>query len=185
MRNGNYCAFYVSEPFNETALGAHASKDFCYYNLLRSWKGGNPGFPFVDSHAMTYNVRDGSSWELTLKPRLRERLRASKNIVLFLSSATVNSAALREEVDYGINNQGLPAIVIYPEYGTKESLLTGAMLSSDIRALWNRLPVFRDSMQHVPTLHVPMNKALITQSLRDPDLMLPTKTNTGIYRYSP
>ena len=24
---GNYCAFYVSEPFNESALGAHATKD--------------------------------------------------------------------------------------------------------------------------------------------------------------
>ncbi len=26
--NGNYCAFYVAEPFNEGALGAHATKDF-------------------------------------------------------------------------------------------------------------------------------------------------------------
>ena len=185
MRDGNYCAFYVSEPFSETSLGAHASKDFCYYNLLRSWKGGDATFPFVDSHAMTYNVRDGSSWELTLKPRLRQRLRASKNVVLFLGSATVNSAALREEVDYGINDQSLPVIVVYPDFATKESLLTGANLSGSVRALWNKLPVFRDSMHQVPTLHVPMNKALIAQSLRDPNLMLPTKTSPGIYRYNP
>ena len=118
-RNGNYAAFYVAEPFNASALGAHATKDFCYYNMLRAWKGKDSSFPFNDSHDKTYNVRDNSDWELTLKPRLRERLRSSKNIVLFLSSNTVSSRALREEIDYGINDQGLPVIVIYPEYDSK------------------------------------------------------------------
>lgn len=32
-RTGNYCAFYVAEPFNQNNLGANAAKDFCYYNL--------------------------------------------------------------------------------------------------------------------------------------------------------
>ena len=31
-RNGNYVAFYVVEPFNASALGAHATKDFYYYD---------------------------------------------------------------------------------------------------------------------------------------------------------
>ena len=119
-RNGNYSAFYVSEPFNPSALGANATKDFQYYNLLRAWKGAESNFPFIDSHDKTYNVRDGSDWESTLKPRLRERLQKSKNIVFFLSSVTANSRALREEIDYGVNDQGLPVIVIYPEYDTKE-----------------------------------------------------------------
>lgn len=44
-KNGNYCAFYVSEPFSEKGLGAHASKDFVYYNTLRMWKGGWQYFP--------------------------------------------------------------------------------------------------------------------------------------------
>ena len=102
-RNGNYAAFYVTEPFGESNLGAHATKDFVYYNLLRTWKGQDRTFPFIDSHNKNYNVRDGSDWERTLKPRIRERLRNSKNIVLFLSTITKNSRALREEVDYGIN----------------------------------------------------------------------------------
>ena len=114
-RNGNYSAFYVSEPFSESSLGAHAAKYFQYYNLLRAWKGKDNLFPFNDSHNKTYNVRDGSDWEKTLKPRLRERLKCSKNIILFLSSITKNSKALREEIDYGINILGLPIIVIYPE----------------------------------------------------------------------
>ena len=94
-RSGNYTAFYVSEPFNYSSLGANATKDFCYYNALRMWRGSDSSFPFVDSHDTTYSVRDGSDWESTLKPRLRERLRSSKNIVLILSSTTANSYALR------------------------------------------------------------------------------------------
>jgi hypothetical protein len=157
-KNGNYCAFYVAEPFNESALGAHATKDFLYYNLFRLWKGKDNSFPFNDSHGKTYSVRDGSDWESTLKPRLRERLRNSKNVILFLSERTVNSRALKEEIDYGINSLKLPVIVIYPEYDTKESLLNNSSLKDEIKNLWNNLPILRDSMNEVPTLHVPMNK---------------------------
>ena len=184
-RNGNYVAFYVAEPFSPSALGAHATKDFCYYNLLRSWKGADASFPFIDSHDKTYNVRDNSDWETTLKPRLRERLRASKNIVLILSANTISSRALREEIDYGINDQGLPVVVIYPGFGTKEELLAGGALNQAVKSLWDRMPVFRDSMNKVPTLHVPMTKNLIESALKDSDFMLATKTEPKIYRFSP
>lgn len=184
-RNGNYAAFYVAEPFNASGLGAHATKDFVYYNMLRAWKGADSSFPFNDSHDKTYNVRDNSDWETTLKPRLRERLRSSKNIVLFLSSDTANSKALREEIDYGINEQGLPVIVIYPGYDTKESLLTNGSLKPAVKKLWDNLPVFRDSMKNVPTLHVPLNKNLIKTSLQDKDFMVTTKKDPGIFRYNP
>lgn len=184
-RNGNYTAFYVSEPFNPSALGAHATKDFYYYNMLRAWKGADSSFPFNDSHDKTYNVRDNSDWESTLKPRLRERLRNSKNIVLFLSSETASSSALREEIDYGINDQGLPVIVIYPEYDTKASLLTNGSLKQAVKNLWSNLPVFRDSMKNVPTLHVPLSKSLIENSLRNKDFMIDSKTTSDIYRYNP
>lgn len=40
-RNGNYTAFYVSEPFSVSSLAAHATKDFVYYNLLRAWNSKN------------------------------------------------------------------------------------------------------------------------------------------------
>ena len=49
----NYPAFYVSEPFSESSLGAHASKDFCYYNLLKAWKSSDNSFPFRKSAALT------------------------------------------------------------------------------------------------------------------------------------
>lgn len=183
VRSGNYSAFYVAEPFNPGTLGAHGTKDFCYYNLLRTWKGADSSFPFIDSHATTYNVRDGSDWEATLKPRLRARLRSSKNIILFLSSTTVNSRAIREEIDYGVNDQELPVIVIYPEYATKEDLLMNGSLKQAVKNLWANIPIFRDSMHSVPTLHVPMKKDLIKTALNEPGFMLPTKNKAGVYRY--
>ena len=182
-RNGNYSAFYVAEPFSETALGAHMAKDFRYYNLLKTWKGGDATFPFIDSHAKTYSVRDNSDWETTLKPRLRERLRASKNIVLFLSDVTINSRALREEIEYGIDDQGLPVIVIYPDYDSKEQLLSNGKLKQDIKDLWGKVPAFKTHMSKVPTLHVPLSKSIISAALKDQDFMLSTKAKADCYHY--
>ena len=184
-RNGNYSAFYVSEPFSTSNLGAHATRDFVYYNLLRTWKGNDSTFPFIDSHNKNYNVRDGSDWEKTLKPRIRERLRNSKNIVLFLSSITKNSRALREEVDYGINSMELPVIVIYPDY-SEESDIIGCKsntMRKQVTDLWNRLPRFRDAMGNVPTLHVPRQKLLIHKALDNKGFKVQTKREPGVFFY--
>lgn len=185
MRTSNYSAFYVSEPFNPSPLRANATKDFCHYNMLKAWKGKDSTFPFNDAHDKTYNVRDGSNWELTLKPRLRKRLKFSKNIILFLSSITKNSRALREEIYYGINVLGLPVIVVYTDYSTTESLLTssGNGLNTSIMQLWNNLPVFRDSKLEVPILHIPNKQHLIRRALEDKDLMVQTKCEAKDYFY--
>lgn len=181
-RTANYAAFYVAEPFSVSNLGAYASPDFCYYNQLRAWKGADSTFPFIDAHAKTYNVRDGSEWE-TLKRRLHDRLNVSKNIVLFLSENTKNSKALREELDYGINTKGLPVIVIYPDYKEKTDIASSSGIRKQIKDLWDKLPVFRDNMSKVATLHVPYKKSLITSALKDPDFKVQTMENTGTYYY--
>jgi hypothetical protein len=142
-RNGNYSAFYVAEPFSESNLGASATHDFCYYSQLRMWKGADSDFSFTDSHNKNYNVRGGSSWE-TLKRRLHERLDNSKNIILFLSSITKNSPALREEIDYGINICGLPIIAIYPDFSEKSDIAGKRGIKQQIKDLWDKLPKFRD-----------------------------------------
>ncbi len=184
-RNGNYSAFYVSEPFSESSLSAHATKDFVYYNMLRAWKGLDSTFPFNDSHNKNYNVRDNSSWELTLKPRIRERIRNSKNIIFFLSSLTKSSRAIKEEIDYGINNQGLPVIVVYPDYGQKNDIINcnSGTFRKQITDLWDKLPIFRNSMHNVPTMHIPNKKILIRSVLNDLDFMVSTKCNAGTYFY--
>lgn len=184
-RNGNHSAFYVSEPFSESSLGAHATKDFVYYNMLRAWKGADSTFPFNDSHNKNYNVRDSSDWETTLKPRIRERIRNSKNIILFLSSLTKSSRAIREEIDYGINDQGLPVIVVYPDYGEKSDIINcqTETVKKQITDLWDKLPIFRDSMSNVPTMHIPNQKTLIKSALNDPDFMVASKCKAGTYFY--
>ena len=122
---------------------------------------------------------------MTLKPRLRERLRSSQNVVLFLSSNTVSSRALQEEIDYAINDQGIPLIVVYPEFNTKESLLSNGSLKQSVKSLWSKVPVLRDSIGNVPSLHVPMVKALISSALKDADFKLATKTTATAYHYVP
>ena len=182
----NYSAFYVSEPFSQSSLGAHATKDFCYYNMLKAWKGYDSSFPFNNAHDTTYNVRDNSDWETTLKPRLRERLRNSKNIILFLSDNTKSSRALREEIDYGINTLGLPVIVIYPDLKSNDDLLNNGKtnLSNTVISLWDKLPIFRDSKSKIPVLHVPMNKETIRMALNNADFRVNSGKESNDYFYN-
>ncbi|GMG62216.1 hypothetical protein TEHAB4_19640 [Tetragenococcus halophilus] len=182
-KNGNYSAFYVSEPFHESSLGANATKDFVTYNMLRAWKGRDTTFPFNDSHNKNYNVRDGSNWEVTLKPRLHERLSNSKNIILILSSITKNSVALREEIRYGVDTLGLPIIVIYPEYKEKKDIADGKQINYKIKRLWESLPIFNECIGEVPTLHVPYKKELIRNALIDKDFMVNSKCKNEVYFY--
>jgi hypothetical protein len=181
-RTGNYCAFYADTLSDESNLGVNAVEDFRYYNLLKAWKEMDSTFPFVDSHNKNYNVRDNSDWETTLKPRLHERLRLSKNIILFLSSKTKNSTALREEIDYGINNQGLPVIVVYPEYESPSEIIAGnGKFNASIVKLWDKLPVFRDSMLKVPTIHIPLSKSILRDILGDRNFEFGTKIDAKKY----
>lgn len=183
-RNANYSAFYVSEPFSESNLGANSTHDFVYYNMLRMWRGEDNSFPFNDAHDKTYNVRDGSDWEKTLKPRLHTRLDNSKNIILFLSSITANSRALREEMNYGISTKGLPVIVIYPDYDKKSDIVdSNGNFKKQIKDLWDKLPAFRDNMSSVATLHIPCTKSLITSALNDEDFMVNTMADAKRYFY--
>jgi hypothetical protein len=184
-RTGNYCAVFVTEGGTDSNLAAHSVKDFVYYNMVRAWKGREPKFPFIDSHGKNYNVRDGSDWEKTLKPRIHDRLNKSKNIILFLSSLTKNSRALREEIDFGINAKGLPVITVYPEYKEKSDIIdckTGNF-KTQITELWDRLPKFRNLMTKVPTIHLSYKKALIEDALEDPKFKVASKGDSKIYFY--
>jgi len=182
-RNGNYSAFYVAEPFNQNNLGANSAKDFVYYNLLKAWNAADSNFPFIDSHAKNYNVRDGSDWEKTLKPRIHDRLNNSKNIILFLSSITKNSKALREEINFGIGTNGLPVIVVYPDYSEKSNIINckSETFKKQIKDLWDKLPAFRDSIGDVPTLHIPNKKSLICSALNNTGFMVNSKKEPGTY----
>lgn len=180
----NYCAFYVSEPFDPSGLGAHKARDFVYYNLLKSWKAKDSDFPFNNAHDSTYNVRDSSDWESTLKPRLRERLGNSKNIIFFLSEETKNSKAIREEFEYGMGHLGLPVIVVYPDFDSLSDIQKDGEITSKVKALWNNVPAFNAGMSKVPTLHIPLKQELIERALKDRDLMVNSRIDIGQYFYT-
>lgn len=178
----NYSAFYVAEPFDGSNLGAYCTPDFCYYQTLKMWKGQDNSFPFYDAHQTTYDVRDDSDWEKTLKPRLHDRLRKSKNIILFLSSNTKDSRALHEEIDYGVCVLGLPVIVVYPELD-KDEIVENGSFTRKVKLLWDRLPVFRNNMDGVPTVHIPLEKDSVLQSLTDAKLTIQHKRDCKRWIY--
>lgn len=179
-QNANYSAFYVSEPFSESNLGANSTHDFVYYNMLRMWKGEDNSFPFNDAHDKTYNVRDGSDWERLLSLDFIQDLTILRTLFI-LSSITANSHALREEMNYGIGTKGLPVIVIYPDYDKKSDIVdSNGNFKKQIKDLWDKLPAFRDNMSSVATLHIPCTKSVIISALNNEDFMVNTMADAKI-----
>ena len=109
-RNGTYIAFDGRDTTNPL------ESDIKYFNLLKAWKEKDDEFTFSDSHKKNYQVRDTSTKE-TLKRRLYERLKNSKNMILILSEKTRND---REMLSYEIKKAielGMPIIICYAEIG--------------------------------------------------------------------
>lgn len=171
-RNSNYTAFYVDESQLNKYSGLYFAEDYCYYRMIKDWKEENNQFPFIDSHGKTYNVRDESDWETTLKPRLHYRLRMSKNIILVLSNITKQSKALFEEITYGIDTLNLPVIVVYPDL---EYVGYGCELSERAIKYWDKLPCFESRIKKIPTAHIPLKKEHLTRALVDPRFSVSTK----------
>lgn len=182
-KNGNYTAFYVDEPFVE-GKSVVAAPDFCYYNLLKAWNAGDSNFHFVDSHEKTYQVRDGSDFVSTLVPRIRARLRNSKNIILFLSSHTKQSKALKEEIEYGALELGLPIIVVYPELKKNSEIHSNNSPTLYVRNLIEtHLPILKKAMEKVPTAHILLNKSNINASINFDKLTVNGKEKICFYGY--
>ena len=73
--------------------------------------------------------------------------------------------------------------MIYPEYKTEESLLNGKALKQEIKNLWAKLPIFRDSASKVPVLHIPLLQSLVKSALDDKGFMVNTKKEPDEYAY--
>ena len=52
-------------------------------------------------------------------------------------------------------------IVVYPEYSEKSDIYENSSIKQEIKDLWDKLPIFRNSMDDVPTIHIPFKKELI------------------------
>ena len=74
-------------------------------------------------------------------------------------------------------------IVVYPEFTDKAEIAESGKIKQHIRRLWDNLPRFRDQMDDVPTIHVPLDKSLISKALRDSDLTVQHKNENGRWFY--
>ncbi|MCQ6557244.1 TIR domain-containing protein [Paenibacillus mendelii] len=112
---------YVSRAPTTTAnlchIFHHVSSDLKYYSLLRAWnKSDNHDLTFSNSHEKAYQVRD-SSTQATLKARLLERMKNSKNMLLIISDDTnYDRGLLNFEIEKAVDYYELPLIIAYPEY---------------------------------------------------------------------
>ena len=153
-RNGTYVAFDGQGITNPTL------SDLIYLGLLRGWnKRKDCDFIFSDSHLKTYQVLDTSKID-TLKNRLMERLRESKNMLLILSENTnYNRGMLNFEIENAVDRFKLPIIVAYTD--------CDYVLNS--RAYWRRWPqalekrILDGSAQ---TIHVAFKEKAIMTALK-------------------
>lgn len=110
-RNGTYIAFHANGTSNPT------QSDIKYYNVIKAWTAKtDDDFSFINSHEKTYAVRDGSL-KVTLRNRLAERLRNSKNMLLLISDTTkLDTDWVPYEIDYAVDRCDIPIIAAYVNY---------------------------------------------------------------------
>lgn len=152
-RTGTYVAFDGLGQTDPT------KSDFRYYSTIQAWAASKvDDFKYVNSHEKTDAVRDTSK-RATLEARIQERLRASKNMLVILSSDTRKSGSmLSYEIEQAIDCYDLPLIVTYVDY---QVILQPNRLSGYWpNALSSRIGNAQGSMIHIPFAKDPIQDAL-------------------------
>ncbi len=152
-RNGTYVAFDGRGTTNPT------ESDMKYYAILQSWnKNSKYDFSFSDSHKKTYRVLDDSSID-TLKGRLLERMRNSKNMVLIISGETnYDRGMLNFEIEKAVDYYELPLVVTYPGYNY-------IMAPEKLRELWPKALLQRIDDGSVRAIHIPFREKCLTSAI--------------------
>lgn len=152
-RTGTYVAFDGLGKTNPS------QSDFRYYATIQAW-GANKAIDFriTNSHEKTYQVRDTST-PATLKARIQERLRASRNMLVILSSDTRKSGSmLSYEIEQAVDSYDLPLIIAY--VGFQVVLQPHLLASYWPNALSSRIGNAQGNMIHVPFARAPIMDAL-------------------------
>lgn len=107
-RTGTYFAF---DGLNQTDP---TKSDFKYYATVQSWSANKSvEFKLVNSHEKAAAVRDTSKRE-TLEASIRQRLAASKQMVVVLSPSTRKTGSmLSYEIEKAVDTYELPLILAY------------------------------------------------------------------------
>ena len=153
-RTGTYVAF--------DGLGqADPSKsDFRYYSILQAWDANKSiDFKLTNSHEKTYEVLDTSSRQ-TLYARIRQRLSASKNMLIIISSNTrKNGSVLSYEIEQAIDNYKIPLIIAYPEYSVI------CKVDDDLADIWPTALSTRIDLAGTEAIHIGFKKEPIMNAI--------------------
>lgn len=152
-RTGTYIAF---DGLGETNP---AKSDFRYYATLKAWtENKNIDFKFVDSHEKTYALRDESLKE-TVYSRIRQRLRASKNMVVIITKDTrYTGSILSYEIELALDVYKIPLIIVYPGYSNICDV-------NGLSYLWPKALVERIWKPDVEAIHIAFAKAPIMEAI--------------------
>jgi len=152
-RNGTYIAFHAD------GANQPGKSDIDYYNLMKAWTARtDDDFTMINSHEKTSAVRD-TSRRSTLRARLLERLRNSKNMVLIIGATTKNDTDwVPFEIAQAIDTYEIPIIAAYTDY---RSILA----PSELRALWPIALAHRIDNQTAHVIHVAFKKASLLDAI--------------------
>lgn len=153
-RTGTYVAF---DGLGQTDP---SKSDFRYYSILQAWDDNKSiEFKLTNSHEKTYSVRD-SSLKATLYARIRERLSASKNMVVILSENTrKNGSVLSYEIEQAIDNYKIPLIIVYPAYSAIWAV------DGNLSAMWPTALSTRIDLKDTKAIHVGFKKEPIVDAI--------------------
>ena len=152
-RTGTYFAFDGQGQTNP------AKSDFKYYATVKAWSSGKHiDFNYVDSHEKTSAVRDSSKME-TLKTRIRERLAASKNIVVILSADTRDTGSmLSYEIEKAVDTYKIPLLITYTGYNS-------IMAPAELYEMWPDALRSRINSGAAKAIHLPFKKAVLLDAI--------------------
>jgi hypothetical protein len=152
-RNGTYVIFHAAGTADPS------QSDMKYYNLLKAWHVREESdFSFANSHEKTAAVRDSSA-RATLRARLSERLRNSKNAILIVSEITKRDTDwVPFEIEYAVDACKIPIIAAYPDYNTIQA---PHLLAS----LWPAALATRIANATAHVIHVPFREAPLADSV--------------------
>lgn len=153
-RNGTYIAFHAEGTPDPTA------SDIKYFNIMKAWhEHDDIEFKFVNSHEKTASVRD-NSLKSTLRKRLAERLRNSRNFVLILGDKTkFDRDWVPFEISFAADSCKLPFIIAYTGYSV-------VVDPSALAELWPEALARRIWSGQIRAIHVPFQKSAVDEAIR-------------------
>lgn len=153
-RTGTYIAFDGLGQTDPT------KSDFRYYATIQGWSASkHTDFRLTNSHEKASSVRDTSKLA-TLHASIRQRLQASKNMLIVLSDDTRKSGSvLSWEIEKAVDSYALPLIIAH----------TGYDAVMDPKALSYRWPmtlVDRLNNGYAKAIHIPFKQDAIFDAIK-------------------